>query len=341
MKLSTLLTVLITHLVTLQVVVQGINLNATKLTSQNDTVHLQAFQNVIPHYNGMLSNDLNNSNANIIGMERLKKTPFPPWLTEFTGITEWPGLNPPYIPLDFIDMAKIPNYATYQQGNCDANPREACSFDCDYCVEPDDVHTCYKLSQTFDDGPSPATERLLQHLRHRTTFFNLGINIVHYPDIYKKMIDKGHLVGTHTWSHEYLPSLSNEQIIAQIEWSVWAMNATGNHFPKWFRPPYGGIDNRVRSITRMFGLQAVLWDHDTFDWKLVANDPSQSEGQIYRNVMDWMKTGRGLILEHDGAERTVDVAINVYDIIGRDQLTVAECVGGADYIRKFDYNGEL
>ncbi|CAR26043.1 hypothetical protein ZYGR_0E00190 [Zygosaccharomyces rouxii] len=268
----------------------------------------------------------------------LVQTPFPKWLTSFTGLTQWPGLDPPYIPLDFIDMSKIPPYKQYPSGVCNANPPEACAFDCDGCTAHDDVKTCSKLSQTFDDGPSFATQKLLDTLKHKATFFNLGFNIVNNPDMYRKVLEKGHLIGTHTWSHPYLPSLSNEKIIAQIEWSIWAMNATGNHTPKWFRPPYGGIDNRVRAITRQFGLQAVLWDHDTFDWQLVTPDntlPPRSEQQIYLDVKKWKQEGKGLILEHDGSQRTVDVGVNVYHLLGEDQLNVAQCVGGIDYIRKF------
>ncbi|GAV52023.1 hypothetical protein ZYGR_0AG00140 [Zygosaccharomyces rouxii] len=266
------------------------------------------------------------------------QTPFPQWLTSFTGLTKWPGLDPPYIPLDFINMSRIPPYKQYSSGVCGANPPEACAFDCDGCTAPDDVKTCSKLSQTFDDGPSPATQKLLDTLKHKATFFNLGYNIVNNPEVYRKVLGKGHLIGTHTWSHPYLPSLSNEKIIAQIEWSVWAMNATGNHTPKWFRPPYGGIDNRIRAITRQFGLQAVLWDHDTFDWQLVTPDntlPPRSEQQIYDDVGKWKQDGKGLILEHDGSERTVDIGVNVNRIIGDDQLSVAQCVGGIDYIKNF------
>ncbi|CCD24606.1 chitin deacetylase CDA2 NDAI_0D02920 [Naumovozyma dairenensis CBS 421] len=267
--------------------------------------------------------------------EQYRQLPFPRWLTEFTGMTRWPDLDPPYIPLDFIDMDKIPDFKPYRQGLCGVNPRDACSFDCDNCIAHDDVYTCPKLSQTFDDGPSPATLRLLNKLKHNTTFFALGINTVNHPDIYRKTMEAGHLMGSHTWSHAYLPSLSNEQIIAQIQWSIWAMNATGHHFPKWFRPPYGGIDNRVRAITRQFGLQAALWNHDTFDWKLVSNDPIRTEEQIYEEVRKWKSQGGGLILEHDGSHRPVDVALNVIDILGPDQMTVAQCVNGPDYIRNF------
>ncbi|SCV02623.1 LAME_0H03466g1_1 [Lachancea meyersii CBS 8951] len=268
-----------------------------------------------------------------------KQTPFPQWLTDFTGLNEWPGVDPPYIPMDFIDFKEIPDYKRYEQGVCGVNPPESCSFDCDRCLAPDDVYTCRRISQTFDDGPSLATERLLNSLDHKTTFFNLGMNIVNFPDMYHKILDNGHLVGTHTWSHPFMPSLTNEQIIAQLQWSIWAMNATGHHLPKWFRPPYGAIDNRVRSIARMFGLQAVLWDHDTFDWQLLAEDQTaRTEEDIYKEVQDWKRSGTGLILEHDGTFRTVQVGVNVDKILGNNQLTVAECVGGIDYIRTFPQN---
>ena len=264
------------------------------------------------------------------------KTPFPEWLTAFTGLTEWPGSNPPYIPLDFIDFDKIEKWEPYKEGRCNVNPRESCSFDCHKCVEPDDVHSCEKLSQTFDDGPSHHTLTLLDHLKHKTTFFTLGMNVVDHPEIYRKIMEKDHLIGTHTWSHPFLPSLTNEEIIAQLEWSIWAMNATGNHLPKWFRPPYGGIDNRVRSIARQFGLQSVLWDHDTLDWLTVSNPFLRSESDILNDVKLWERTSSGLILEHDGNRKTVDIAMKIDNIIGDDQMTAAECVNGINYIKEFD-----
>ena len=263
------------------------------------------------------------------------RTPFPKWLSDFTGLYEWPGSDPPYIPLDFIDFKKIENWKPYREGHCTTNSKISCSFDCDKCVESDDVHSCSKLSQTFDDGPSQHTLKLLDDLKHKSTFFTLGMNVVDHPEIYRKIMEKGHLIGTHTWSHPFLPSLSNEKIIAQLEWSIWAMNATGNHTPKWFRPPYGGIDNRVRSIVRQFGMQSVLWDHDTLDWLAASNPFQRSESDILKDVTLWKRTSTGLILEHDGNKKTVDIAIKANAIIGEDQLTAAQCVKGIDYIKQF------
>lgn len=259
----------------------------------------------------------------------------PLWLSQFTCMKQWPTLDPPYIPLDFIDFAKIPNIPPYGPTECPLS-RDTCSFDCHGCVSHDDVYTCRKLSQTFDDGPSPMTNQLLDNLKFKSTFFNLGINVVRFPDIYQRLNREGHLLGSHTWSHKFLPSLTNEQIIAQFEWSIWAMNATGNHLPKYYRPPYGAIDDRVRSIARMFGMQAVLWDHDLNDWKLENVPAVRTKEDVYNDARSYKAENKGgIILEHDSFQTTVDAAIEVSKILGNDQLTVAQCANSIDYIKVY------
>lgn len=263
-----------------------------------------------------------------------KPLDFPQWLTEFTGLHQWPGLDPPYIPLNFIDFSMIESNPHHIQGDCGSITPDVCSFDCRNCIAFDDICSCPQLSQTFDDGPSPGTTKLVNQLKTKSTFFTLGVNVIKYPDTYQKLAAKGHVMGSHTWSHKFLPSLSNEEIIAQIEWSIWAMNATGNHLPKWFRPPYGGLDNRVRSIVRQFGMQNVLWNFDTFDWKMAQN--AKLEVEIYKEVQEYktIKNKQGIILEHDSMMKTVDVGIEINKMLPQ-QMTIPQCVGGIDYIKTF------
>ncbi|VEU19604.1 DEKNAAC100328 [Brettanomyces naardenensis] len=162
------------------------------------------------------------------------------------------------------------------------------------------------------------------------------MNVVRYPETYLKAYSKGHLMGTHTWSHKFLPSLTNEQLVAQFEWSIWAMNATAHHIPKWYRPPYGAIDDRVRAVARAFGMQAVLWDHDLVDWGMEASPPIRTKQRILDDARRFKAEGKGgLSLEHDAYASTVDAAIEVSKIFGADQLTVAQCVDSIDYIRRY------
>ncbi|KAG7191544.1 chitin deacetylase [Scheffersomyces spartinae] len=260
---------------------------------------------------------------------------FPQWLEAFTGLKSWPGNEPPYIPLDFIDFSQVPQIPAHNQGQCQGLVN-ACSFDCFNCISYDDVYTCPRLSQTFDDGPTPQTIKLVLDggLKDKLTFFTLGVNVVRYPHIYREVVRHGHVMGSHTWSHKYLPSLLNEQIVAQLEWSIWAMNATAGHLPKWFRPPYGGVDDRVRAIVRQFGMQLVLWNMDTFDWKLFDNLRTEQEilGDIDKYTLS--NQGLGLVLEHDTTLATVNLAINIQKKLPK-QMTVPQCVGGIDYIKLF------
>lgn len=263
------------------------------------------------------------------------KAPFPQWLKDFTHLNDWPGMNPPYIPLNFIDFSKVPDIPRYSQADCPNVSRIFCSFDCHKCREHDDIVTCDKLSQTFDDGPTPATSQLLHSLKHKTTFFTLGVNIVEYPDIYRSILNNGHDTASHTWSHAHLPSLTNEEIVAQLEWTMWVMNATGHHIPRYFRPPFGGVDARVRAIARQFGLQSVLWDHDTFDWQVISGQRSESD--VFHDVIQWKnKDEAGLILEHDTTYLTTNIGNEIEKIIGTNQKTVAQCVGGSNYILQYD-----
>lgn len=264
---------------------------------------------------------------------------FPEWLSDFTGIDKWPGMDPPYIPLDFIDFNIIENHVPiHKEGECSfvQNNSESCSFDCYGCYGSGDISTCNKIAQTFDDGPSPLTVKLINEYKGSSTFFTLGINVVRYPEIYRYVYLKGHLMASHTWSHRFLPSLSNEDIIAQIEWSIWSMNATSGHLPKYFRPPYGGIDNRVRSIVNQFGLKTVLWNYDTLDWKLVNSD-SNINDQLMLNLKNFKDTNdnQGIILEHDTTEPSVDLGIKINNEITNDQISVAQCVNDDSYLGIF------
>lgn len=261
------------------------------------------------------------------------RTEFPQWLTDITKLIEWPGPNPPYIAQDNIDISDIPYAPIRALGDCAGIDASFCSFDCHGCVTGDDISTCRLISQTFDDGPSPATPKLLEALPGKTTFFTQGINVIQFPDTFRQQHAHGHLLASHTWSHPNLAGLKNEDIAAQIQWSIWAMNATAGIVPLYFRPPYGASDNRVRAVAKKFGLISVFWDRDTFDWKVNENEKTSQDVEF--EVRAWKNNQpQGLLLEHDSTMDVVDIGIEVANILaenGGRQLTVAECVNGNWY----------
>src|SRR6478735_8364669 len=67
---------------------------------------------------------------------------------------------------------------------------------------------------TFDDGPWPTTPLVLKALAEecvRATFFSIGKHATYYPEILKQVVEAGHTVGSHTWSHADLSRKTTEE----------------------------------------------------------------------------------------------------------------------------------
>ena len=88
-----------------------------------------------------------------------------------------------------------------------------CGFPSIYCTTHSKTHS--------DDGPSPFTPLVLKALADRglkATFFVIGSNILTNPQILYDAFTAGHSIGIHTWSHKYLTTLTNDQIVAEVVW---------------------------------------------------------------------------------------------------------------------------
>ena len=78
-----------------------------------------------------------------------------------------------------------------------------------------------KSTLTFDDGPdgktTPQILDILNQYNIPATFFVLGKNVRAYPNIVKRMIDEGHQIANHSWSHLRPTELSLEEFILEVD----------------------------------------------------------------------------------------------------------------------------
>ena len=135
------------------------------------------------------------------------------------------------------------------------------------------IQTTQKVvAMTFDDGPHPThTPRLLKMLRDRNikaTFFLVGKNAKAYPAIVRQMVEEGHEIGNHTWTHGSLTSMSDDQIRNELKMSADAVYAASGYRPQTIRPPYGAINARVKQLMYTeFGYPTIMWSVDPQDWR--------------------------------------------------------------------------
>ncbi|KAI8894572.1 hypothetical protein BC833DRAFT_623824 [Globomyces pollinis-pini] len=195
---------------------------------------------------------------------------------------------------------------------------------------------------TFDDGPSMATIPLLDYFKSQNikiTFFVVGSQVYQYPEILIRAYSDGHQIGLHTWSHTSLTSLDTESIVSELEWTSELIQELIGVQPRFYRPPYGDIDDRVRSITSAMGLTAVIWNYDTVDYVLNSNPYAYPEGQIEMNVQqtaqDWRLKNNGIIsLQHDIGSVSASKGPGVVQRIlssGMNIKRVSDCIGQLAY----------
>jgi peptidoglycan/xylan/chitin deacetylase (PgdA/CDA1 family) len=141
----------------------------------------------------------------------------------------------------------------------------------------------------------------------KATFFLVGYHIAWNQDardIVKSLVEAGHEVALHTWTHHPLTSLTNEQIIAELLYTEAIIYESSGVSPKLLRPPYGNFDNRVRAIAKALGFSIVLWTDDSEDFAL-------TKAETLAKISTWYeRAGPGILtLQHDGDEKLVATSI--------------------------------
>jgi peptidoglycan-N-acetylglucosamine deacetylase len=152
------------------------------------------------------------------------------------------------------------------------------------------------IALTFDDGPWPQTTAqvldILKENNIKGTFFVIGQNVKNYPDLVKRVVAEGHIIGNHTWHHWY--HFMNPQTAAyEIDNTTNLIYQTTGIKTNLFRPPGGIMHNGVAAYARSNKYALILWSSDSVDY----SRPSVSK--LINNVFREAKPG-GIVLMHDG-----------------------------------------
>ena len=136
-----------------------------------------------------------------------------------------------------------------------------------FCREKTDRKVVYL---TFDDGPHPPeTERVLDVLRERgakATFFLIGSKVSGNEAVLRRMLEEGHALGLHTYSHAgTFPLLSFDKMLDDVNEGKRAVESVAGKKISLFRPPFGVTNPTISKVIRTLGLHTVGWDVRSFD----------------------------------------------------------------------------
>ncbi|MCX6795185.1 MAG: polysaccharide deacetylase family protein [Candidatus Falkowbacteria bacterium] len=205
---------------------------------------------------------------------------------------------------------------------------------------PDSIKTDKKvIALTFDDGPNPPdTENLLRILdKHqvRATFFMPAKNLERFPDLARKIIAAGHIVGNHSYAHKFFnhfKTLTFEKEISRAQAVI--QQITGKtpalyRSPWLFKQPWLLTNLRKHKLTPVSGFFSSNWEV----WHASAE-------LIFQDAMRVVAPGR-IIIFHDGFDTkggrregsvgAIDLLIPELKKQGYEFLTADEILGVPAY----------
>lgn len=156
------------------------------------------------------------------------------------------------------------------------------------------------MAFTFDDGPGPETDLLLDCLEEhgaRATLFVIGEHVAGNEDTLRRAVALGCELANHSHTHRFLSELSDAEVAADLTACSDAIEAATGVRPTLMRPPVGALGPTTLAVVDQVGLSPVLWSIRGMDF--------DGEGPVERIVDAIVGNARpgGVPILHDGAFR--------------------------------------
>lgn len=162
-----------------------------------------------------------------------------------------------------------------------------------------------KIALTFDDGPhpvyTPQVLELLEKFDAKATFFCIGKNIQTHPEILKQILEKGHVIGNHSFSHSnFIGFNGKKNWLKELKQTDDAIEKITGFRPRFFRPPFGVTTPHLANAVRETNHVVIGWNVRPYDTLNVAPE------KIIRKILPKIKAG-SIVLLHDRHERIVPI----------------------------------
>ena len=165
-----------------------------------------------------------------------------------------------------------------------------------------------KVVLTFDDGPSRQLTNILEILNKKNVpaMFFWHSNLLYKERPWKRVLEEGHIIGSHAANHKNLARLTKEQQYKQIKFSIDKIEEITRTKVRYFRPPFGQYNEDTISILHELGLVPVMWEITSFDWEIKSTRET-----IIHNVVEHVQDG-SVILLHE-LKQTVTALPQIID----------------------------
>ena len=147
-----------------------------------------------------------------------------------------------------------------------------------YASDTDEKILYLTFDAGYENGNTPAILEALKKHQAPAVFFAVGNFIKDNPDLIKRMITEGHIVGNHTMTHPDMSQISSIDSFSKElqELSDLYKETTGQEMKKYYRPPQGKYSETNLKMAKDLGYKTFFWSLAYVDW-YQDNQPSKEE----------------------------------------------------------------
>lgn len=199
--------------------------------------------------------------------------------------------------LSFQEKGKAP------VGN--ASPQELRQYDAWYVDETEEKVIYLTFDCGYENGYMPSILDTLKKQEVPAAFFLVGNYLESEPDLVKRMVQEGHLVGNHTFSHPDMSQISTKEAFSQELQKVEQLyqEITGQEMPRLYRPPQG-----IYSISNLKMAQEM--EYHTFFWSLAYvdwyQDRQPSHEEAFEKLLGRIHPG-AIVLLHSTSSTNAEI----------------------------------
>lgn len=166
-----------------------------------------------------------------------------------------------------------------------------------------------KVYLTFDAGyENGYMPQILDDLKKndvKATFFVVSTFMKTNPELVKRMVDEGHIVGNHTMTHPNMSKMSTmEDFKSEIE-PIEEMykEITGEEMKKFYRPPQGVYSELNLQMAKELGYKTIFWSLAYVDW---YQDKQPSKDEAFNKLIPRLHNG-AIILLHSTSKTNAEI----------------------------------
>ena len=152
----------------------------------------------------------------------------------------------------------------------------------------------------FENGHTPAILDALKKHNAQAAFFVVGHYLETAPDLIKRMVEDGHVVGNHTYHHPDMSAIRDEAAFrAELEETeTLYREIVGADMPKLYRPPQGKFSLENLKAAKTLGYKTLFWSLAYVDW---VQDKQPNAQQAFDKLIPRAHNGAVVLLHSTSA----------------------------------------